>query len=244
MESIHMSCESIIPSSMDVEQGVEDVALHEPSGYQSGGFLSATREKEAGKNYNRGKRVTVPKATIRVENEKRSSDTDLILKRFDEIDRRFSSLERSQRQFQVVPETQRKQSLQDLLDQQSNVNVPGSAIKGKANRDQYEFNVEVRSLLAHALQFWGEGGSFVSDEDVQEMHATLIAADRKMAERQKHIRIADTHDWGVVQAYKADPVAEGSDDEKRLKKAVKTADATKKDVALVRRKVTGQGMYE
>jgi hypothetical protein len=239
-----MSCDSIIPSSMDVEQGGEGVVLHEPEGYQAGGFLAVARDKDSGKIYNRGKRVTVPKATIRMENEKRSSDTDLILKRFDEIDRRFSSLERSQRQFHVVAEPQRKQTLQDLLDQQANVNVPGSAIKSKANRDQYEFNGEIRKLLEHALQFWGEDGRFVSDEDVQEMHATLLAADRKMAERQKHIRIADTHDWSVVQAYKADPVAEGSDDEKRLKKAVKTADATKKEVALARRKVTGHGMYE
>ena len=39
--------------------------------------------------------------------------------------------------------------------------------------------------------------------------------------RQKHIRIADRSDWGVVAEYEADELADNSEDEKKLYKAKK-----------------------
>ena len=57
-------------------------------------------------------------------------------------------------------------------------------------------------------------------------------------ERQKLIRLADCseHEWGVVDEYTADDLAEDSDDEKRIEKAERAAERK----AEKRRKKHGQ----
>ena len=46
--------------------------------------------------------------------------------------------------------------------------------------------------------------------------------------RIKLLKIADREGWGVVQKYEQDPLADDEADEKRLKKAIKSASSTKR----------------
>ena len=61
--------------------------------------------------------------------------------------------------------------------------------------------------------------------------AELQQGEEEICVRQKHHRISDRSDWGVVAEYEADELADNSDDEKRLYRAQKERDAKHKRAA-------------
>ena len=72
------------------------------------------------------------------------------------------------------------------------------------------------------------------DASAQALERAKVELDRGKDEirvRQKHIRIADRSDWGVVAEYEADELADDSDDEKRLFRARKERDSKRKRAA-------------
>ncbi|XP_065915901.1 uncharacterized protein [Dysidea avara] len=70
-----------------------------------------------------------------------------------------------------------------------------------------------------------------SQRALEQAKAELEQGDEEIRVRQKHIRIADRSDWGVVAEYEADELADNSDDEKRLYRARKERDAKRKRAA-------------
>ena len=70
-----------------------------------------------------------------------------------------------------------------------------------------------------------------SQRALEHAKAELQQGEEEIHVRQKHIRIADRSDWGVVAEYEADKLADNSDDEKRLYRAQKERDAKRKRAA-------------
>jgi len=64
----------------------------------------------------------------------------------------------------------------------------------------------------------------LSDKDaLSKVNACLDEGKKSLTKRQKHIMIADGLDWGAVRHYKADPLADNSDNKKRIKRARKAS---------------------
>ena len=59
----------------------------------------------------------------------------------------------------------------------------------------------------------------VGDDDLR--NKLLQEGEQLLIERNKHICIAEKYGWDTVECYTTDPIASGSDDEKKIKKAVK-----------------------
>ena len=96
--------------------------------------------------------------------------------------------------------------------------------KKKGNEAQAKFNSEVQDSVNDAL---GElEGESRPSKAVTEAKAALEQGLKKLAERQKLIKLADRSEfgWGVVAEYTADELADGSDDEKKIEKAEKAAE--------------------
>ena len=81
--------------------------------------------------------------------------------------------------------------------------------KKKANEDQYRFNSKLTDVL-------GEAKSSCSAQNLDKVKESLDKGENLLAERQKHILLADKSDYGwmVIQEYKKNDLADDSDDEK------------------------------
>ena len=106
----------------------------------------------------------------------------------------------------------------------------------KGNEAQVKFNSEVEDAVQEAMDEL-EGESRPS-QSMERAKAALEKGAKKIAERQKLIKLADRSDfgWSVVTEYTADELADNSEDEKRIEKAEKAAE--KKSVK--RRKIAGR----
>ena len=67
-----------------------------------------------------------------------------------------------------------------------------------------------------------------SQRALEQAKAELKQGEEEIRIRQKHIRIADRSDWGVVTEYEADKLADNSDDEKRLFRTRKERDSKRR----------------
>ena len=94
-------------------------------------------------------------------------------------------------------------------------NVISSKPKHKFNKkiygDQYELNVKISAILRKALSS--------RDELDKQMH--INEGIELINKRIKLLVLADAHGWEVVEAYNADPLADDSADEKKIRKAKK-----------------------
>ena len=97
-------------------------------------------------------------------------------------------------------------------------------LKRKSNQDQYDFNTKLRRVLENTE-------SAVKSGDTDLATTSLTQGMKLIKERQKHIKIADREDcsWQVIEHYKSDVLAEDSDDEKRIARARRFAQADKKE---------------
>ena len=96
----------------------------------------------------------------------------------------------------------------------------------KGNEEQHKVNQKILSSLK-------ETGGFVRDELRSNPSESILSAARKISEgmdlinhREKLIRLADSSDsgWRVVNEYEAHPLADDSDDEKKIYRAQMKAD--------------------
>ena len=86
---------------------------------------------------------------------------------------------------------------------------------------------------------------FGSTEDIPVDINTVCAAGEKLvADREKHLRMADNSSWLAVDKYITDPLTENESDEKRWKKAKKEAEDEMEKKRLARDKLPGgRGQY-
>ena len=89
--------------------------------------------------------------------------------------------------------------------------TPNHKFDKKSYADQFEFNVKIAGILRKALSS--------SDELDKDLH--LNQGIELITRRNKLLVLADMHGWEVVEAYTADPLADDSADEKKIRKAKK-----------------------
>ena len=83
--------------------------------------------------------------------------------------------------------------------------------KFEGNKKQYQLNKKVLKKIKAAKD--------VGDDDLR--NELLEEGEQLLIERNKHICIAEKYGWDTVECYTTDPIASDSDDEKKIKKAVK-----------------------
>ena len=100
----------------------------------------------------------------------------------------------------------------------------GFRFKRRGNEEQYKHNNKVMTKVREADSLLDVGNP--TFENVSAAKEKLIKGMSILRERQKLIKIADSEDlgWRVVQEYESNPLADDSDDEKKLFKAVTRAE--------------------
>ena len=96
-------------------------------------------------------------------------------------------------------------------DKPGQAKCPPPEFKYKRNKVQHELNAKVLKKLEEAAD--------ASDE--KERNEVLDEGKKLLLERNKHIMLAEKYGWEGVDCYIQEPLACNSDDEKRIKRAVK-----------------------
>ena len=113
--------------------------------------------------------------------------------------------------------------------------------KRKGNEVQFGFNSGIEESMSSARRELKkiEGVGDVQKESLKRVDSFLEEGIKSLEKRQKHIKVADRSDygWATVELYDSHPLADNSDDEKRLEKAEKEAER----VANKRRRGGGAG---
>jgi len=78
-------------------------------------------------------------------------------------------------------------------------------------KKQYQLNKEVLEKIDEAL----------ATDDGEDCTKELTEGKDLLVERNKNILLAEKYGWDTVACYTADPLASDSDDEKKIRKAVK-----------------------
>lgn len=118
---------------------------------------------------------------------------------------------------------ERLQRLESEVKSCSRSDKPGRAkspppeFKYRRNKVQYELNAKVLKELEEAAD--------ASEE--KERTEALDEGKKLLLERNKHIMLAEKYGWEAVDCYLQEPLACDSDDEKRIKRAVKESKALK-----------------
>ncbi|KAK2556560.1 hypothetical protein P5673_021473, partial [Acropora cervicornis] len=89
--------------------------------------------------------------------------------------------------------------------------APDPEFRFAGNKQQYELNRDVMEKIDEALE----------SLDADERSAKLNEGKDLLLQRNKHILLAEKYGWDTVACYTAEPLATDSDDEKRIRKAVK-----------------------
>ena len=90
----------------------------------------------------------------------------------------------------------------------------GHDIKGKGNKDQFDFNTEISFAIQECQQQISRG-------NIEDLSANLTSIARKLKKRNKVIKLADPSPagWSTVQEYKQDPMASDSDNAQKIRQA-------------------------
>ena len=133
--------------------------------------------------------------------------------------------------------TEAGQNTQNLIKRQTPEEiVKGSEIpdpqefvfKRPGNKEQYKFSRTILNLAKAGLEYFDEDG--VLQDGEEGVFELLKAISDQATKRIKHIKLADRSEagWTMVQHYEADPIADDSDDEKRINAAEKKAVSSRK----------------
>ena len=95
--------------------------------------------------------------------------------------------------------------------------------KNPGNKDQFEHEQEMKGVMEEALKA-------IEGNDLEKAKSKLEDGKRFIASRIKLIKMADREEdgWDVVKFYKADDLADNSEDEKNISKAKRLAAVAKK----------------
>ena len=87
----------------------------------------------------------------------------------------------------------------------------GHDIKGKGNRDQFDFEIEISFAIQECEQQISRGNT-------EDLSANLTSIATKLRKRNKLIKLVGRlpAEWSIVQEYEQDPMARDSDDAQKL----------------------------
>jgi hypothetical protein len=124
-------------------------------------------------------------------------------------------------------------NVNDILKAAETPDAIEASLKKPGNRDQYRFCTTLRSLLVQVKASLPAMEASLDDDVFTSVEEAVQSIDAQVSDRIKLIRMADRSEcgWGIVPLYKADPIAESSDDEKRMKAAERSAQAVAKKAA-------------
>ena len=99
----------------------------------------------------------------------------------------------------------------------------GHDIKGKGNKDQFDFNTEISFAIQECQQQISRG-------NIEDLSANLTSIAMKLKKRNKLIKLADRSPagWSIVQEYEQDHMASDSDDAQKIRQAEQKAIRKKK----------------
>ena len=96
---------------------------------------------------------------------------------------------------------------------------PVPEFKYKRNKIQFDINKSVMEKIENALEM----------SDDEERRATLNEGKDILVQRNKHIKLAEKYGWETVDCYVEEPLASDSDDEKKIRRAIKESKAMKEE---------------
>ena len=86
----------------------------------------------------------------------------------------------------------------------------------KGHEDQYRHSADVMEKIDQALEH-------LDENHPDKAHSALKEGKKLIKTRMKHIRLADREGWLAVQQFRSDELASDEEEEKRLKRAIKSA---------------------
>ena len=101
----------------------------------------------------------------------------------------------------------------------ANAKVAEPEFRFEGNKTQYRLNKSVTDHLDRAL----------ATDDREEVRNELSEGKKLLTERNKHILLAEKFGWDTVHCYTAEPLASDSEDEKKIRKAVKESKALRNE---------------
>ena len=124
-------------------------------------------------------------------------------------------------------------SVSDIMKAAEAPDAIESGLKKPGNKDQYRFCTTLRALVGQVKAALPAVEAGVDDEVFVSLEEATHAIEAQVGNRIKMIRMADRSEcgWGVVPLYKADPIADDSEDEKRMKAAERSAQVVAKKAA-------------
>ena len=106
-------------------------------------------------------------------------------------------------------------SAHSSADSSSKAKAAQPEFRFEGNKKQYQINCSVIGQLDRAL----------ASNDREEINREVTEGKKVLAERNKHILLAEKYGWDTVHCYTAEPLASDSEDEKKIRKAVKESKA-------------------
>ena len=128
---------------------------------------------------------------------------------------------------QRIGNTQREISQSQISVIQNNLAAADNyTFKKKGHEQQYRVNAQIMDKLRQADGFVREASSTVQSEEAEQAINKISEGMDILSHRQKCIKLADSseHGWRVVQEYEAHPLAENSNDKKKIYPAQVQAD--------------------
>ena len=125
---------------------------------------------------------------------------------FNYFDKRFENIETQLLDQTKMPPTKKAKK------------EPEFEFKGKGNKRQYSFNIDIADDIDVAIQQ-------IKNEDTPAALSTLNDSLTKIKKKNKIIKIVDRSEagWALAEEYESDPVADDSDDCKRIRQAEQRA---------------------
>ena len=103
------------------------------------------------------------------------------------------------------------------------IKIESTPFNAKGNKKMFEHNATVLETLRDANEA-------LEKNDLQKVKESLKEGEALLIKRMKVIRLADREDWLVANGYISDELASDTDDEKRLNRAIKSADSKRSKI--------------
>ena len=94
----------------------------------------------------------------------------------------------------------------------------------KGHEDQYRHCIDLEDTIDDAIEL-------LDDSDIEKAKEKLKQGKKSLKDRAKWVRIADREGWLTVKQFRSDDLASDEEEEKRLKRAIRSANALKEKMS-------------